>query len=114
MCSVDEVRWRYFEEIGYDRTEAERCFARGRTPAEKLAYGQPFEVYAIRQIMADRSLGVIDFGASNSVYDDAGLLAQVKAALTGAVRGPASSLEGPGRVGADACGSARTHPPGQG
>ena len=84
MCSVDEVRWRYFEEIGYDGAEAERCFARGRTPAEKLAYGMPFEVYAIEQIMAYRSFGVIDFGASNSVYDDAVLLGRVEAALTGA------------------------------
>ncbi len=84
MCSVDEVRWRYFEEIGYDGAAAERCFAQGRTPAEKLAYGKPFEVYAIERVMADRSLGVIDFGASNSVYDDAVLLARVEAALTGA------------------------------
>jgi hypothetical protein len=84
MCSVDEVRWRYFDLIGYDRGEAERRFARGRTPAEKLAYGMPFEVYAIEQIMADRSHRVIDFGASNSVYDDAVLLARVEAALTGA------------------------------
>ena len=47
-----------------------------------VAYGQPFEVYAIEQIMATRSSGVIDFGASNSVYDDPGLLARVQAALS--------------------------------
>ena len=41
-------------------------------------------MYAIEQIMADHSLGVIDFGASNSVYDDDVLLARVEAALTGA------------------------------
>ena len=84
MCSVDVVRWQYFDEIGYDRDEAERRFAAGRTPAEKLSYGMPFEVHAIERIMADHSYGVIDFGASNSVYDDAALLARVETALSGA------------------------------
>lgn len=82
LCSVDEVRWGYFDELGYDREVAEQRFSVGRTVAEKLAYGQPFEVHAIERIMADRSLRVIDFGASNSVYEDAGLLSRVEAALS--------------------------------
>ena len=84
LCSVDEVRWAYFDEMGYNRLVAERLFAAGRTVAEKLAYGQPFEVYAIERIMAARSSGVIDFGASNSVYEDASLLSRVEAALSAA------------------------------
>ena len=82
MCSVDEIRWQYFDEIGYDRAEATRRYAAGQTPAEKLAYGMPFEVYAIEQIMVRESFGVIDFGASNSVYEDPVLLARVRAALS--------------------------------
>ena len=83
ICSIDDVRWTYFDQIGYDATEADRCFAGGRTPAEKMAYGKPFEVYAIEQVMAGQPLGVVDFGASNSVYDDPALLARVAAALSG-------------------------------
>jgi hypothetical protein len=83
ICSIDDVRWAYFDQIGYDPAEAGRCFAGGRTPAEKLAYGKPFEVYAIEQVMAARPHGVVDFGASNSVYDDPALLARVAAALSG-------------------------------
>jgi len=83
ICSLDDVRWAYYDEIGYDAAEAERCFARGRTPSEKLAYTKPFEVYAIEQVMAGRPHGVVDFGASNSVYDDPALLARVAAALSG-------------------------------
>ena len=82
LCSVDEVRWQYFDEIGYDREEAGRRYASGRTPAEKLAYGMPFEVHAIERIMASRSFGVVDFGASNSVYEDPVLFARVQAALS--------------------------------
>jgi len=84
LCSVDEARWAHFDELGYDREVAEHRFAAGRTVAEKLAYGQPFEVHAIERIMADRSSGVVDFGASNSVYDDAHLLSRVEAALSAA------------------------------
>jgi predicted kinase len=82
LCSVDDVRWGYFDQIGYDRAEATRRFAAARRPAEMVAYGQPFEVYAIEQIMATRGSGVIDFGASNSVYDDPALRARVKTALS--------------------------------
>lgn len=83
LCSVDEVRSRYFDEIGYDGGEAERRFAAGVTPAQKLAYGMPFEVQTIERIMADPTFGVIDFGASNSVYEDDALLARVESALAG-------------------------------
>jgi hypothetical protein len=84
VCSVDDVRWGYFDQIGYDSAEAARRLAAARTPAEMVAYGQPFEAYAIEQIMARRSSGVIDFGASNSVYDDPVLLARVQAAVSAA------------------------------
>ena len=84
VCSVDEVRWRYFDEMGHDRAEAQKRFAAGRTPAEKLSYGMPFEVHAIERIMATTSAGVIDFGASNSVLEDRALFDRVQAALSDA------------------------------
>jgi hypothetical protein len=83
-CLLDEVRWQYFDEIGYDRDEAARRFASGRTVPEKLAYGMPFEVHAIERAVADHQDGVIDLGASNSVFEDPQLLARAEAALSGA------------------------------
>jgi len=84
VCSVDDLRWKYLNRIGYDHAEAERRFAVGQTPAEKLAYREPFEVQVVEQVMAAKSYEVIDFGASNSVYEDPGLLVRVRTALLGA------------------------------
>jgi hypothetical protein len=84
IYSIDAVRWGYFAEIGYDQGQADRTFASGATPTEKMAYVKPFEVYGIEQVMATTPVAVVDFGASNSVYDDAVLLARVERALTNA------------------------------
>jgi len=46
-----------------------------------LSYGKPFEVHAVERVLADHSQGIIDFGASNSVYDDQAQLARVANAL---------------------------------
>lgn len=45
-----------------------------------MRYSKPFEAQMIVQIVADHH-DIIDFGASNSVYDDKVLLAQVENAL---------------------------------
>ena len=69
--------------MGYDHAEAARRFAVGQTPAEKMAYREPFEAHVVEKVLAEKSDGVIDFGASNSVYEDSGLLVRVQAALLG-------------------------------
>jgi len=83
ICSIDEVRWRYLDQMGYDHAEAGRRFASGKTPAEKMAYREPFEVQVIEHVLAAKSHGVFDFGASNSVFEDPGLLVRVQTALLG-------------------------------
>jgi hypothetical protein len=45
-----------------------------------MDYSKPFEAQMIEKVLADHH-GIIDFGASNSVYDDHDLLAQVKNTL---------------------------------
>jgi adenylate kinase family enzyme len=81
QCSLDDLRWGYFEELGYDKEIAIRIARSGKGIPEKLSYNKRFEVHAIERTLADHSHSVIDFGASNSVYEDESLLARVEAAL---------------------------------
>lgn len=81
QVSMDDVRSDFYDELGYDAVEAERRFTAGRTIPDKLAYGRPFEVHAVERLMAATTRGVVDFGASNSVFDDEQMLARVEWAL---------------------------------
>jgi shikimate kinase len=79
LCSVDEVRTAYYAQVGYEQAVAAEIAAvegfRG-----VMRYSKPFEVQMVAKIVAEHH-GIIDFGASNSVYDDKDLLAQVENAL---------------------------------
>ena len=81
QCSLDDVRWGYFEEIGYDKEVATRMARSGKDFPEKFSYSKLFEVYAIERTLADHNHAVIDFGASNSVYEDESMLIRVEDAL---------------------------------
>jgi adenylate kinase family enzyme len=69
LCSVDEVRWAYYDEFGYDRELASRIAAEQGVRAQ-LLYSKPFEVQVVESVLSDDSHGIIDFGASNTIYDD--------------------------------------------
>jgi shikimate kinase len=81
QCSLDDVRWGYFEEIGYDKGLAAKIAQSAWDFRERLSYSKPFEVHAIERVLADHSHSVIDFGASNSVYEDQAQFARVANAL---------------------------------
>jgi adenylate kinase family enzyme len=81
QCSVDDVRWKYFEEIGYDKVLASKIAKSNQGVQAQLRYSKPFEVYAIERVLSDHRYSVIDFGASNSVYDDELLFSRVNNAL---------------------------------
>ena len=76
FCSVDTVRPAYYRKAGYDETAA----ASGEGVQEVMRYSKPFEARMVEMVLAEHH-GVIDFGASNSVYDDPVLLARVEKAL---------------------------------
>jgi shikimate kinase len=80
FCSVDNVRWAYFQKAGYDKTLASKIAASGQGIQGVLRYSKPFEAQIVEEVLADHH-GVIDFGASNSVYDDEDLIARVENAL---------------------------------
>ena len=80
FCSVDNVRWAYYQEVGYDKTLASQIAASDQGIQGVLRYSKPFEVQMVEKVLTDHH-GIIDFGASNSVYDDKDLFARVENAL---------------------------------
>jgi len=78
---MDDVRWGYYKEIGYDHEKVQaQC-----DPADGVwgIYRQwkPYEIHAVERLLADHTDGVIDFGAGHSVYEDDGYLARAEAAM---------------------------------
>jgi hypothetical protein len=79
--SLDEERWKYYSEIGYDEAEASRIAKSTEGMIALLRYWKPFEAYSVERILADHHGSVIDFGAGHSFYEDQALFARVQQAL---------------------------------
>jgi len=78
--SMDEVRWKYYEEIGYDRDLArEKLTEAGLWGLYR--YWKPFEAYAVKRLLENFRDCVFDFGGGNSVYEDDRLFEQVRELL---------------------------------
>ena len=78
--SIDEVRWKYYDEIGYDID-----VARYKHNQEGFwglyRYWKPFEAHAVKRLLEDFRDCVFDLGGGNSVYEDDGLFEQVRELL---------------------------------
>ena len=81
FCSVDDVRKGYYGELGYDMDLASKIGASREGIRGALRYAEAFDARMVERVLADYGGGVIDFGASNSVYDDKGLLVRVEEVL---------------------------------
>ncbi|MFN8417741.1 MAG: shikimate kinase [Anaerolineae bacterium] len=79
--SIDDVRWGYYAEIGYDNAEASRIANSDEGMLGLLRYWKPFEAYAVERVLPDHPNSVIDFGAGHSFYDDEALFDRVQNAL---------------------------------
>jgi shikimate kinase len=79
-CSMDEFRWNYYAEIGYDSE-----IAKQKREVEGFwglyRYWKPFEAYAVERLLSVHRHGVIDFGAGHSVYEDDELFRRVQQVL---------------------------------
>jgi shikimate kinase len=82
LCTVDDVRRTYYEEVGYDEALASKIAASDEGFQGVLRYSKPFEVQLVERVLVDHLHGIIDFGASNSVYDDNTMLTRVENVLT--------------------------------
>jgi shikimate kinase len=80
FCSVDDVRDAYYQKVGYDKDIASQIAASDQGIQGVLRYSKPFEARMVERVLADHH-GIVDFGASNSVYDDKDLFARVENAL---------------------------------
>ncbi|MGB3298695.1 MAG: shikimate kinase [Phormidesmis sp.] len=84
QCSMDECRWDYYKEIGYDKKLAEQKRKEGGF-WEIYQYWKPFEAYAVQRLLSDTQSDsqqyVIDLGAGHSVYEDSALFQSVERVL---------------------------------
>jgi shikimate kinase len=78
--SMDELRWKYYDEIGYDRDLARHHFNREGCWGI-YRYWKPFEAYAVKRLLADHDHCVVDFGAGNTVYEDDRLFHEIHETL---------------------------------
>ncbi len=80
QVSLDDIRFTYYREIGYDDAVADK-----RYDADGFwglyTYWKPFEAHAVERVLTEHPNCVIDFGAGHSVYEDEGLFARVQQAL---------------------------------
>ncbi|RMA90615.1 LOW QUALITY PROTEIN: shikimate kinase [Priestia megaterium] len=77
QCSMDEVRFSYYREIGFSK-ETQQNIREKQGFQGMYAYWKP---YAVKRILEEYKHAVIDFGAGHSVYEDMGLFQQVEKTL---------------------------------
>jgi len=80
QCSMDDYRWDYYKEIGYDEAFAERLSKHVGFWALYM-YWKEFECYAVERLLSEHSNCVIDFGGGHSVFEIDTHFSRVKAAL---------------------------------
>ena len=80
-CCMDEERWPYMQEVGYDASVADGIRKRDRHWRNVFAYWKRFEAHMVERLLEEHRGCVIDFGACQSVYEDGADLARVRAAL---------------------------------
>lgn len=80
-CAMDDERWPYMQEAGYDPAVTDEIKKRDRHYRNVFAYWKRFEAHMVERLLAERRGCVLDFGASQSVYEDEADFARVQAAL---------------------------------
>jgi hypothetical protein len=78
--SMDDVRFAYYQEVGYDEAVARRVEEEGGWEA-LYRHWKPFELHALERILADHAGCVFDLGAGHSVYEDESLFRRARQAL---------------------------------
>jgi len=81
-CELDEVRWAYYADAGYDPATAKALVESEAGMPGLWRYLKPFEAAAVERVVVEQANAVIDFGAGHSVYQDAALFRRVQKALS--------------------------------
>lgn len=83
VLQLDDLRWAYYAEIGYDADKAQQLRREQGFPA-LVEHWKPYDIHAVERVLADYPHGhVIAFGAGHSVYTNPDDLARAKRALAG-------------------------------
>ena len=77
---LDDVRQKFYGEIGYDEGLASRIVGEEGMMG-LIKYWKPFEAHAVERAIKEYDNCVLDFGASHSVYQDQELFSRVQNAL---------------------------------
>jgi len=77
---LDDVRQRFYTEIGYSESLASKIVGEGGMEV-LIKYWKPFEAYAVERAIDEFENCVVDFGAGHSVYEDQELFCRVEKAL---------------------------------
>ena len=67
QCPLDDKRWGYYREIGYDDEFAKKLRRVGFWTL--YMYWKEFECYSVGRFLSEHSNCVMDFGAGHSVYE---------------------------------------------
>jgi hypothetical protein len=83
VVALDDLRWDYYAEIGYDPDYAKQIRREQGFPA-LVEYWKPFDIHGVERVLAGYPQShIIAFGAGHSVYADPGYLERAKQALAG-------------------------------
>src|SRR5262245_60618475 len=77
---LDDLRWSYFQQIGYDAARVQQLAAT-QGIAAVLAYWERFEVHALEQVLLEFPTGVIDVGGGYTLASDPVLAHRVRQVL---------------------------------
>jgi len=80
QVSLDEIRWDYYKEIGYDKA-VQRAISEREGFAGVYRYWKRFEAYAVVRALQDHHGCVMDFGAGHSVQENAADFARIQTVL---------------------------------
>jgi hypothetical protein len=79
--SLDDLRWSYYREVGFDCAYSDSLEQTGRWNDRRL-YWSKHDPHAIRRVLEDYGEGhAVDFGASHSLHEDAAQFEVVKCIL---------------------------------
>ncbi len=77
---LDEIRWAYYNELGFDHTRAAELSKAGDVWG-MYHYSKPFEIHALERVLVEHAGKVIELGGGHSVYEAPALLERAKSAL---------------------------------
>ena len=80
QVSLDDIRWDYYKEIGYDKA-VQREIREREGFAGVYRYWKRFEAYAVERALQDHHGCVMDFGAGHSVQENDADFARIQTVL---------------------------------